>query len=158
MFTKILAAIEDLRQSQPVLDMVRKLAEPGGTEVHIVHFRLRELSGYRWYARESGSEAIFIADAAVFDLRMAGIAAGAEVHEAYVDRVAQGILAEAKDFGADLIVLGRPRRGELLTRLLGDTTLRVVRRAPCPVIVAPRRIARPVRTVTPGASVPGRPS
>jgi nucleotide-binding universal stress UspA family protein len=158
MFTKILAAIEDLRQSQLVLDLVRKIAEPGRSEVHIVHFRLRELSGYRWYARESASEAMLVADAAVFDLRMEGIAAGAEVHDAYVDRVGQAILAEAKEIGADLIVLGRARRGELLTRLLGDTTLRVERRAACPVILVPRRVGQSVRAATSGASAPSRPS
>jgi nucleotide-binding universal stress UspA family protein len=69
---------------------------------------------------------------------MAGIAAAGNVRPAIVDRVAEAILAEAEAFGADLIVLGSPRRGELATRLLGGVTLRVLRRSSCPVIVAPR--------------------
>jgi nucleotide-binding universal stress UspA family protein len=69
---------------------------------------------------------------------MAGIAAAGNVRPAIVDRVAEAILAEAEAFGADLIVLGSPRRGELATRLLGGVTLRVLRRSGCPVIVAPR--------------------
>jgi nucleotide-binding universal stress UspA family protein len=55
-----------------------------------------------------------------------------------VDRVAEAILDEAVDFGADLIVLGKPRRGEFAARVLGSVTTRVVRRSRCPVIVAPR--------------------
>ena len=70
---------------------------------------------------------------------MAGIAAAGNVRPAIVDRVAEAILAEAEAFGADLIVLGSPRRGELATRLLGGVTLRVLRRSSCPVIVAPRQ-------------------
>jgi nucleotide-binding universal stress UspA family protein len=73
---------------------------------------------------------------------MAGIAAAGNVRPAIVDRVAEAILAEAEAFGADLIVLGSPRRGELATRLLGGVTLRVLRRSGCPVIVAPRHRPR----------------
>jgi nucleotide-binding universal stress UspA family protein len=158
MFAKILAAVEDQRHSLAVLDLVRKLAVPGQTEVHIVHFRVRELAGYRWYAPESRDQASFVAEAAVFDLRMAGLAAGAQVRSAYVDRVGDAILAEARDFGADLIVLGPPRRGELLTRLFGATTLRVIRRSGFPVLVAPRREAGRSRPATAGLSAPGVPS
>jgi nucleotide-binding universal stress UspA family protein len=73
---------------------------------------------------------------------MAGIAAAGEVRYAIVDRVAEAILREAAEFEADLIVLGRPRRGELATRLLGSVTMRVLRRSSCPVLVAPRREPR----------------
>jgi nucleotide-binding universal stress UspA family protein len=156
MFSRILAAIDDVRHDQAVIDLVRKLAVPGVTEVHVVHIRVRELSGYRWYAPESKNEASFVAETALFDLRMAGVAAGAQVRPGYVDRVAQAILAEAADFGADLIVLGPPRRGELLTRLFGGTTLRVLRRSRYPVLVAPRRVPGPPREVSSGLSAPGR--
>jgi nucleotide-binding universal stress UspA family protein len=90
-------------------------------------------------AGESGREAGYLIEAAVFELRMAGIAAAGNVRPAIVDRVAEAILAEAEAFGADLIVLGSPRRGEVATRLFGSVTLRVLRRSSCPAIVAPRR-------------------
>ncbi|HUB42497.1 MAG TPA: universal stress protein, partial [Streptosporangiaceae bacterium] len=95
MFERILVAIDDFGESQGVLELVKDLATEGTTEVHAVHCRLRELSGYSWYARESRSDASFQAEAAVFDLRMAGLAAGADVRYAVVDRVAEAILAEA---------------------------------------------------------------
>ena len=83
------------------------------------------------------------------------------VRHAIVDRVAEAILGEAEAFDADLIVLGRPRRGELATRLLGSVTMRVLRRSSCPVIVAPRRARRkqPVTsTAAPTAPDPTRPA
>jgi nucleotide-binding universal stress UspA family protein len=140
MFRRIVVAVQ--APDQGALDLVQQLATEGVTEVQVLHLRERELSGPIWYARESGREAGYLIEAAVFELRMAGIAAAGNVRPAIVDRVAEAILAEAEAFGADLIVLGSPRRGELATRLLGGVTLRVLRRSSCPVIVAARRPAR----------------
>jgi nucleotide-binding universal stress UspA family protein len=137
MFRRIVVAVQ--APDQGALDLVQQLATEGVTEVQVLHLRERELSGPIWYARESGREAGYLIEAAVFELRMAGIAAAGNVRPAIVDRVAEAILAEAEAFGADLIVLGSPRRGEVATRLFGGVTLRVLRRSSCPVIVAPRR-------------------
>src|SRR5579864_4099760 len=139
MFARILVAVDDLGQSQAVLDLAKEVATEGVSQVRALHLRVREVSGFGWYSRESRDDASFVADAATFELRMAGLAAGGSVRYAAVDRVAEAILAEAKAFDADLIVLGRPTRGELLTRLFGSVTLRVIRRSDCPVLVARRR-------------------
>lgn len=154
MFARVLVAIDDFNQSQEVLDLVKEVATEGLTEVRALHLRVREVSGYHWYSRESRDQASFVADAATFELRMAGLAAGGSVRYVAVDRVAQAILAEAEAFGAELIVLGTPRRGELLTRLFGSVTLRVIRRSPCPVLVASRRAAHGRPSVA--ASAPRR--
>jgi nucleotide-binding universal stress UspA family protein len=156
MFTKILVAIDDFDQSHGVLDLVKGVAAEGITEVHALHCRLRELSGYSWYARESRNEASFQAEAAVFDLRMSGLAAGAQVRYAFVDRVAQAILDEATDFGADLIVLGPPKRREFAARMFGSITQRVVQRARCPVIIAPRAPGKPQPNLASDAAAAGR--
>jgi len=139
MFARVLVAIDDFDQSQAVLGLVKEVAAEGVTEVRALHLRLREVSGYQWYSRETRDQASFVAEAATFELRMAGLAVGGSVRYAAVDRVAQAILAEAKAFDAQLIVLGRPRRGEVLARLFGSVTHRVIQRSRCPVIVAPRR-------------------
>jgi nucleotide-binding universal stress UspA family protein len=157
MFARILVAISDFGESTAVLDLVKGIAIDETTEVRALHLRLRELSGFSWYARETSKEASFVAEAAVFDLRMAGLAAGGDVRYAAVDRVAEAILAEAKAFDAQLIVLGSPRRGELLTRIFGSVTLRVIRRSTCPVIVAPRHRGAGQAVVS-GAAAPGRQS
>lgn len=138
MFNKIVVAVQDFEHSQAALELVKNLATEGVTQVQVLHLRERELAGSTAYSRENKTQASFVADAAIFELRMSGIAAGGNVRHAIVDRVAEAILREAQAFGADLIVLGRPRRGELATRLLGGVTMRVMRRSTCPVIVAPR--------------------
>jgi len=138
MFARILVAIDDFGQSQAVLDLAKEVATEGVSQVRALHLRVREVSGFGWYSRETQQDAAYVADAATFDLRMAGLAAGGGVRSAAVDRVAEAIVAEARAFNADLIVLGRPTRGELLTRLFGSVTLRVIRRSSCPVLVAQR--------------------
>ncbi len=158
MFARILVAIDDFSQHPVALELVKNVSTDQTTQVRVLHLRLRELSGFSWYARETGSEAAFVADAAVFELRMAGLAAGGDVRYAAVDRVAEAILAEAKAFDADLIVLGSPTRGELLTRLFGSVTLRVIRRSRCPVIVAPRGPGGHDQAIVSPASAPGRQS
>jgi nucleotide-binding universal stress UspA family protein len=139
MFSRVLVAIDDVSQCQEALGLVNDIAAEGVTEVRALHLRLREVSGYNWRSLESGDRASFVAEAATFELRMAGFSAGGVVRQAAVDRVAQAILLEAKAFDAQLIVLGSPRRGELLARLFGSVTHRVIQRSECPVIVAPRR-------------------
>jgi nucleotide-binding universal stress UspA family protein len=139
MFTRVLVTIDDMNQCQAVLGLVKDVAAEGATEVRALHLRLREVSGFNWRSVETGDRASYAAEAATFELRMAGFAAGGVVRPAAVDRVAQAILSEAKAFDAQLIVLGRPRRGEMLARLFGSVTQRVIQRSTCPVIVAPRR-------------------
>jgi nucleotide-binding universal stress UspA family protein len=155
MFARILVAIDDFSQSQAVLDLVKDVATEGMSEVRALHLRVREVSGFGWYSRETKKDASFVADAATFELRMAGLAAGGGVRYVAVDRVAEAILAEAKAFDADLIVLGRPTRGELLTRLFGSVTLRVIRRSSCPVLVARPRRAGAKKAIFPDASARG---
>src|SRR5215469_15153419 len=98
MFARILVAIDDLGESQAVLDLAKDVATEGVTQVRALHLRVREVSGFGWYSRESRNDAAFVADAATFELRMAGLAAGGSVRYAAVDRVAEAILAEARAF------------------------------------------------------------
>ena len=153
MFARILLAIDDVNDCQAALDLVTNVAAEG-SEVRALHLRVRELSGYKWYTPESRDQASLVAEAATFELRMAGLAVGGTVRYAVVDRVAQAILAEAQAFDAQLIVLGSPRRGEILARLFGSVTHRVIQRSRCPVIVAPRGPTAIPRPVAP-ASAPG---
>ena len=156
MFARILLAIDDVNDCRAALDLVTNVTAEG-TEVRALHLRVHELSGYRWYSPESGDQASLVAEAATFELRMAGLAAGGAVRRVPVDRVAQAILAEAREFDAQLIVLGSPRRGEVLARLFGSVTHRVIQRSRCPVIVAARRPAASPQHVA-SASAPGHSS
>ncbi len=145
MYRRILVAVEDYEQVGSLLELVKDTAVQGVTEVRALHLRLRELSGLVWYARESRDQAAMVAEAAAFDLRMAGIGAGSNVRYAFVDKAAEAIVDEAVRWPADLIILGSPRRRELAARLFGSVTQRVLQRSVCPVLVSPRDPARPRR-------------
>jgi nucleotide-binding universal stress UspA family protein len=67
---------------------------------------------------------------------MAGMATSGQVRHALIGKAADEITAEATEWGADLIILGPSRRGELASRLRGSVTLKVLQHAPCPVLVA----------------------
>ena len=53
------------------------------------------------------------------------------------------ILAEAEEWGADILVLGTQGRGGLSRFLIGSVAESVVRRAPCDVLVIPAAAFEP---------------
>ena len=55
------------------------------------------------------------------------------------ERVYRTILAEQVDLGADLLVLGTHGRSGFDRLLLGSTTEKMLRRAPCPLLTVPAR-------------------
>ena len=132
-FRRVLVAVEDASQVKHVVELARRA---GASEARVLHLNLRENIGGRRYALESDSAASYVVEATVFELRMLGIGASGQVRHALVDRAAEAIAAEAAEWGADLIVLGVPRRSESASRLFGSVTLRVILRAQCPVLVA----------------------
>ena len=132
-FPRVLVAIRDESQIEHAVELAQRT---GASEARVLHLNLRENIGGRRFPLETDSSAAGIAEAAVLELRVAGIAATGQVRHALVDRAAQAINADAAEWAADLIVLGVPRRGRLLTRLFGSVTARVQRNAPCPVLVA----------------------
>jgi nucleotide-binding universal stress UspA family protein len=132
-FKRVLIPVEDASQAEYAVDVARRA---GASEARALHLNLRETIGGRRFPLETESSAADIVDATVFELEMAGIGASGQVRHAIVDRAAEAIVAEAAEWGADLIVLGPPRRSEFMTRLFGSVTLRVLQHAPCPVLVA----------------------
>jgi nucleotide-binding universal stress UspA family protein len=132
-FKRVLIPVADTSQVENVVELARRV---GVSEARVLHLNLREIAGGRRFTVETESTASEVVEAAVFELRMAGIASSGQVRPALVGRVAQAIVAEATEWGADLIVLGFPRRGEFMTRLSGSVTLHVLEHAECPVLVA----------------------
>lgn len=57
-------------------------------------------------------------------------------HEIRLGRAADQIVAEARSFGADLVIVSSRGKGPFVTTLLGSVSAEVVDRSPCPVLVA----------------------
>jgi nucleotide-binding universal stress UspA family protein len=135
-FKRVLVAIEDASHAEGAIELARRACVPGVTEARVLHLNLRESIRGQRFALEPESAASYVVEAAVFELRMADIGASGEVRHALFDQTAEAIVTDAAQWGADLIVLGAPRRREFRTRLFGSVTLRVLQHAPCPVLVA----------------------
>jgi nucleotide-binding universal stress UspA family protein len=132
-FTRVLVPIQDATQVERLTELARGA---GATQARVLHLNLHENISGRRFSIETQATASQVAEAAVLELSMAGIETTGQVRRAVIDKAADAIIAEATQWGADLIVLGTPRRGELATRLLGSITLRVLAHAPCPVLIA----------------------
>jgi len=130
---RVLIAVADASQIGPVVELARRA---GVREARVLHLNLRESYGGRRFPLETDAAASYAAEAAVFELRMAGLAVSGLVRQAVIGKAAEAITAEATEWGADLIILGPSRRGEFATRLLGSVTLQVIQHATCPVLVA----------------------
>jgi nucleotide-binding universal stress UspA family protein len=133
LYQRVLIAVADADQVGPVVELARRA---GVREARVLHLNLRESYGGRRFPLETDAVASYAAEAAVFELRMAGMTASGEVGHAMIGKAAEAITAEATEWGADLIILGPSRRGELATRLRGSVMLQVLKHAPCPVLVA----------------------
>jgi nucleotide-binding universal stress UspA family protein len=133
LYHRVLIAVADADQIGPAVDLAR---QAGAREARVLHLNLRESYGGRRFPLETDAAASYTAEAAVFELRMTGIPASAQIRHANIGKAAEAITAEATEWAADLIILGPPRRRELATRLLGSVTLQVLQHTPCPVLIA----------------------
>jgi nucleotide-binding universal stress UspA family protein len=132
-YQRALIAVADASQVGPLVELARR---SGVGEARVLHLNLRESYGGRRFPLETDATASYAAEAAVFELRMAGMAASGVVRHALIGKAADAITAEATEWGADLIILGPAHRGELASRLLGSVTHNVLQHTPCPVLVA----------------------
>lgn len=68
------------------------------------------------------------------------------VTRARVGQPAEQIIAEAREGGFDLVIVGERRSHTLKARMLGSTAVHVVEHAACPVIIA-KGVIRPIRRI-----------
>ena len=133
LYRRVLIAVADAGQVGPMVELARRA---GVREARVLHLNLRESYGGRRFPLETDAAASYAAEAAVFELRMAGMTTSGQVRHAMIGKAAEAITDEATEWGADLIILGPSHRGEFATRLRGSVTLQVLQHAPCPVLVA----------------------
>ena len=135
MFEKILLAVDGSEESVRAADVTRDLAKMAGAEVLVYHVMEREVSRAGSFDMESPDESTDLVDHTVRMLKDAGVNARGEVNHGIYGRAAKEILAEAKEFGADLVVMGSRGLTDLSGMLVGSVAHKVIHLAECPVLV-----------------------
>ena len=68
------------------------------------------------------------------------------------DRPASGLVDQAREFAADLVIVGSRGHGPIVSLLLGSVSAEVVDHAPCPILVARRSTLERVVFATDGSA------
>ncbi len=140
---RLLAALDFSPVTDLVVQTTRELALALGATVRLIHVAPPEpdFVGYeagpitvRQRVAAEYREARRRAHSIESRLRNSGLAVEAMVVQG---EPADKILHHAREFGADLIVLGSHGHGMLYELLVGSVTSAVMRAAPCPVVVVP---------------------
>jgi nucleotide-binding universal stress UspA family protein len=136
MYDKVLVAVDHSDVSERVLAAARDLALLSKGEVWVVHLREREvIAQLGRVPSESESEAEAAVTSAVESLNAAGVRAHGEVRDTLFGHAAREIVEDARERGADVIVMGSRGRGDLAGLVLGSTAHKVIHLADRPVLV-----------------------
>ncbi|MEM7757684.1 MAG: universal stress protein [Cyanobacteria bacterium P01_A01_bin.40] len=158
MFEKILVALDRSLEASAILDTALSIAQPGTSEILLVHFvdwQMQDvspwigigtlydvdLSGERYdWGRQHLKEEVDLANdwlmAEVEKINRAKICCQSECH---IGNCNLGISDRAREWGADLIVIGRRGRKNISEMFLGSVSNYVIHHAPCSVLVVQGR-------------------
>ena len=134
----ILCAIDLSTHSQPALEAAEKLARRSASSVRLIHV-ISSMTGTRAEAellkKKFPNE---WADLSRFERQLAR--AGLKISSVLrKGDVARTILAEAKEIGAEFIVVASHGHGNMLEQIFGSVVDRLLNNSPVPVVVAPVR-------------------
>jgi nucleotide-binding universal stress UspA family protein len=130
----VLVAVGNFDEAHSAVKLGAALARERGTRAYVVHVTEREFFGRGGFDVETASEARRLVAGAVSDLEREGVEASGAVVRVIAGKVAEAILEQAANVGANEIVLGAKRSGGIFSR---RTRERLLRRSSLPVLVAP---------------------
>jgi nucleotide-binding universal stress UspA family protein len=136
-YDKILVAVDHSEMSDRAVVAARDLAMLSKGEVWVLHLRERELGAKTGVmpADETTDDANAAVAASVDVLTQAGVKANGEVRNTIFGYAAREIVNDAKEIGADVIVMGSRGRGDIAGLLLGRTAHKVIHLSDRPVLV-----------------------
>ena len=154
MFEKILVALDRSPEAAIVLNFALSIAQPKVTEILLVHFvdwQMQDvspwisvgtlydldLSGehYDWSHQRLQKEVEIVNDWLKAMMEKVEGSAITCKHECHIGNCNLGIGDRAKDWGADLIVIGRRGRKNISEMLLGSVSNYVIHHAHCSILV-----------------------
>ncbi|HYB15994.1 MAG TPA: universal stress protein [Streptosporangiaceae bacterium] len=137
MYDKILLAVDHSQTSDRAVVAARDLAVLSKGEVWVLHLREREMGAKTGVLApdETMDDANAKVAACVETLAQAGVTAHGEVRNTIFGYAAREIINDAKEIGADVIVMGSRGRGDIAGLLLGSTAHKVIHLSDRPVLV-----------------------
>ena len=135
-FTKILLATDGSDQANAASGVARAFAHGSGAAVRVVHiWNLEVHHRHGVWDVEMRSEAERLINKAVSRLRAAGVEADGEIVRADGGHVAAALTAAARQFGADLMVVGSRGLSDWRSMIEHSTSHELLSTADCPLLV-----------------------
>lgn len=144
MYKRIIVPVDGSPTANKALVAALQLARDSGGRVRLIHVveELAFVDGYDMYGgqtgellqvmREAGDKVL---DAALEIARSAGVDADKQLFDRFGERLGEVVANAARDWNADLIVLGTHGRRGIGRVLLGSGAEQIIRLAPTPVLV-----------------------
>jgi nucleotide-binding universal stress UspA family protein len=141
-FKRILLATDGSEHAQAAVEATITLGSPSSAEVLVVHVWNLEVYQRDWQLDVEGrDEAARLVIKTVASLRKGGMAAEARICQANSDQVAATIGLAARDFKADLVVLGSRGLSDWQSIFKHSVSHQVLSAVDCPVLVVRERLA-----------------
>jgi nucleotide-binding universal stress UspA family protein len=135
-FKRIVLATDGSEQAEAAVEATIALGGPASAEVRVVHVWNLEVYQRDGHSDVEGrGEAARLVDKTVATLQRGGLAAEARILQASCDEVAATIGVAARDFNADLVVLGSRGLSDWQSIFKHGVSHRVLSAVDCPVLV-----------------------
>ncbi|MYW03168.1 universal stress protein [Streptomyces sp. SID3343] len=142
MYERILVAVDSTPETGDVLSHTALLAKATGAAVRVLHVQTVEVvdgGGLGAVIEDESAEgAAQVVTEAVDTLKAGGVTnVEGWTEETVRGDVPNAVLDQARDFKADLVVMGSRRHGGVASLFLGSVSDSVAHRAVCPVLLVP---------------------
>lgn len=160
-FERIFLATDGSEQSQAAVDATITIAKSQTVKVKVAHvWNLEVHHRHGYWDVEVRSEAQKLVDATVARLLGAGVIAEPQIIRADGDHVAAALAVEAKEFGANLVVVGSRGLSDWRSLTQHSISRQLLSAVDCPVLMArarprndPGKVARIVMAIAGGGDV-----
>jgi nucleotide-binding universal stress UspA family protein len=139
---RICVPVDSFGRADRTLALAAGLTTAVGGQLRVVHVRMWDKAakggGGRFYY-ENSEQATEVLDKALTSVWARGVPASGVVVDANRTLVARAIAAEARSWGAEVMVVARRRRPGISILVLGSLSNQLMREAGCPVLVMQQR-------------------